>query len=116
MVGDLLQLPSNKAPQIFELHNNEFGEYFNLWSLFAMVKLTEMMQQIEDKNFINILNNIYIGKCSEENVKQLQLRKIPIESVHPDATFLFAGNSPKDDYNASKIGQLNYLERKNRIY
>ena len=38
------------------------------------------------------------------------MRKIPVENVHPDATLLFAENSPKDDYNNSKIGQLNDLE------
>ena len=38
--------------------------------------------------------------------------RIPIENVHPDAILLFAENSPKDDYNASKIDQLNYLEIK----
>ena len=40
------------------------------------------------------------------------MRKIPIKNVHPDATLLFAENSPEDDYNASKIGQLNHLEIK----
>ena len=40
------------------------------------------------------------------------MRKIPIGNVHPDATLIFAGNSPKDDYNASKIGQPNHLEIK----
>ena len=55
-----------------------------------------------DENFLNILNNIRIGKSSEDNVKQLQMIKIPIENVHTDATLLFAKYSPKDDYNASK--------------
>ena len=40
------------------------------------------------------------------------MRKIPIGNVHPDATLMFAENSPKDDYNASKIGQPNHLEIK----
>ena len=40
------------------------------------------------------------------------MRKIPIENVHPDATLLFTENSPKDNYNASKIGQLYHLEIK----
>ena len=38
--------------------------------------------------------------------------KIPIENVHSDVTLLFAENSSKDDYNASKIGQLDHLEIK----
>ena len=69
-----------------------------------MAELTEKMRQKGDENFVNILNNIRIGKCSEDNVKQLQMRKIPIENEYPDATLLFAENSPNDDYNASKIG------------
>ena len=40
------------------------------------------------------------------------MRKIPIKNAHPDATLLFAENSPKDNFNASKIGQLNHLEIK----
>ena len=65
-----------------------------------------------DENFANILNNIRIGKCFEDNVKQPQMRKKPIENVHPDTTLLFAENAPKDDYSASKIGQFNPLEIK----
>ena len=72
--------------------------------LFAMAELTEVMQQKGDENFVNIFNNIRIGKCSEDNVEQLQMKKIPIENVLLDGTLLIAENSPKDDYNASKIG------------
>ena len=82
VVGDLLQLPPIKAPQIFEPDNNGFGDFFNLWSLFVMVELTEVMRQKGDKNSVNILNNIGIGKCSEDNVKQLQMWKIPIKNLH----------------------------------
>ena len=65
-----------------------------------------------DKNYENILNNICIGKCSEDNAKQLQMRKITIENGHPDTALLFTENSSKDDYNASKIGQLYHFEKK----
>ena len=89
-----------KPPQIFEPYTIGFGDFFNLWLLLLMAELTEKMQQKADENSVNIFNNIRIGKCS----KQLQMRKIPIENVHPDVTLLFAENPPKDDYNASKIG------------
>ena len=112
MIGDLLQLPPIKAPKIFEPYNNGFGDLFNLWSLFVMTELTGVMRQKGNEKFVNIVNNICVGKGSEDNVKQLQMRKIPIESVHPEATLLFAQNSPKVDYNVSKIGQLNPLEIK----
>ena len=77
-----------------------------------MAELVEVMWQKGDENFVAILNDIRIAKYSEDNIKQLQMRKIPIENVHPDAFFLFAENSPIDDYNANKIGQLNHLEIK----
>ena len=82
MVGDLLQLPPIKAPQIFEPYNYGFGDFFNSRSLFVMVELTEVMQQKGDENSVNILNNIRIDKCSADNVKQLQMRKIPIKNLH----------------------------------
>ena len=42
VVGDLLQLPPIKTPQIFESYNNGFGDFSNLWSLFVMAELTEV--------------------------------------------------------------------------
>ena len=102
VVSDLLQLPPIKTTQICEPYNNRFGDIFNLWLLFVMAGLTEVMWQKGDENFLNILNNIRIGKSSEDKVKQLQMIKIPIENVHTDATLLFAKYSPKDYYNASK--------------
>ena len=102
VVSDLLQLPPIKTIQICEPYNNRFGDIFNLWLLFVMAGLTEVMWQKGDENFLNILNNIRIGKSSEDKVKQLQMIKIPIENVHTDATLLFAKYSPKDYYNASK--------------
>ena len=47
-----------------------------------MAELTEVMRQKGDENFVNFLNNIRVGKCSEDNEKQLQMRKIPIENIH----------------------------------
>ena len=102
VVGDLLQLPPIKASQIFEPGHNGFGDFLNLWSLFVMAELTEAIRQKWDENFVNFPNNIRIGKCSEDNEKKLQMKKMPIENIHSNATLLFAGNSPKDDYKASK--------------
>ena len=112
VVGDLLQLPPIKSSQIFEPGHNGFGDFLNLWSLFVMAELTEAIRQKWDENFVNFPNNIRIGKCSEDNEKKLQMKKMPIENIHSNATLLFAGNSPKDDYKASKTDQLNHLEIK----
>ena len=45
VVADLLQLPPIKAPQIFERYNNGLGDFFNLWLLFVMAELTEVIRQ-----------------------------------------------------------------------
>ena len=50
-----------------------------------MVELVEVMWQKWDENFVAILNDIRIANYSEDNF--LQMRKIPIENVHPDAFF-----------------------------
>ena len=87
VVDDLLHLTPIKAPQIFQSYNNGFGDFLKLWSLFVMAELTEVMRQKGDENFVTILNNIRVAKLSEDNVKQLQMRKIPIKNVHSDAPY-----------------------------
>ena len=49
VVGNLLQLPPIKSPQIFEAYNNAFGEFINLWSLFLMDELKQVMRQRGDR-------------------------------------------------------------------
>ena len=51
VVSHLLQLPPIKTTQICEPYNNRFGDIFNLWLLFAMAGLTEVMRQKGDENF-----------------------------------------------------------------
>ena len=51
VVSDLLQLPPIKTIQICEPYNNRFGDIFNLWLLFAMAGLTEVMRQKGDEDF-----------------------------------------------------------------
>ena len=61
VVGDLLQLPPIKSPQIFEKYNCRFGGVFSLWSLFLMAQLTEVMRQKGNETFIGLPNNIRVG-------------------------------------------------------
>ena len=51
VVADLLQLPPIKAPQIFECYNHGLGGFFNLWLLFVMAELTEVMRQKGEGKF-----------------------------------------------------------------
>ena len=109
VVSDLLQLPPIKSSQIFEKYNSDS---FNLWSLFLMAQFTEVIRQKGDKTFIGLLNNISVGESYEDNMEQLQLRKIDLNSVPLDATVIFAENKLKDGYNAYKLSQLNHFEIK----
>ena len=70
------------------------------------------MRQKEDETFIDVLDNIRVGECSEDNVKQIPLRKIDLNSVPLYATVIFAKNKPKDEYNTWKLNQLNHFEIK----
>ena len=58
------------------------------------------MRQKGYKTFIDLLNNIGVIECSEDNMKQLQLQKIDLNSVPLHVTVIFAENKPKDEYNA----------------
>ena len=44
-ISNLLQLPPIKAPQMYIPYNNAFGDLFNLWSLFVIAELTEVVRQ-----------------------------------------------------------------------
>ena len=112
VVGDLLQLPPIKSLQIFEKYNSTFGDSFNLWSLFLMAQFTEVIRQKRDKTLIGLLNNIRVGESYEDNMEQLQLRKIDLNSVPLDVAVIFAENKPKDGYNPYKLSQLNHFEIK----
>ena len=92
VVRDLLQLPPIKSTQTFEKYNSAFDDFFNLCSQFLMAQLTGVIRQKSDKTFICLLNNIRVGECSEDNMKQLQLRKKDLNSVPHDATVIFAEN------------------------
>ena len=62
-----------------------------------MTQLTEVMGQKSDETFINLLNSIRVNECSEDIMKQIQLRKIDFNSVPLDANGIFAENKLKNE-------------------
>ena len=62
-----------------------------------MTQLTEVMGQKSDETFINLLNSIRVNECSEDIMKQIQLRKIDFNSVPLDANRIFAENKLKNE-------------------
>ena len=74
VVGDLLQLPPVKAQYVFIPPPGPFANLFSLWSLFKMCELTEVMRQRGDAEFINLLNNVRIGKPTKADFQLLESR------------------------------------------
>ena len=54
-----------------------------------MAEVIEVIRK-EGETFITFFNNTRVGKCSEENIKQLQLRKLNIDNVPFDSTLVYA--------------------------
>ena len=109
VVGDLLQLPPVKAQYVFIPPPGPFANLFSLWSLFKMCELTEVMRQRGDAEFINLLNNVRIGKPTEADFQLLESRYANIELIDQNTTLLFAENSIKHDYNHQQLKKLSCL-------
>lgn len=59
-----------------------------MWSLYLKAKLTQVMRKRRDQTLLDLLNNIHVGQCSNDNRIQLQQRKIGIKDSPPDATLI----------------------------
>ena len=110
LLGDLLQLPPVKAQQVFAPLSSLFGAMCNLWINFLMCELTEVMRQQSGKEFITLLNSLYIGNLSDDHARMLQSRQISIETLSNDVNVLFAENDPKDQHNCAKLETLQYQD------
>ena len=111
-VGDLVQLPPIVASPIFANYQKELLNLCHPWKEFTMIELTEIMRQKDDRIFVELLNRIRIGQCSDEDVQLLRSREISQDSAdYPsDALHVWCENGPADTHNASKLTQLNTPE------
>ena len=73
-----------------------------------MCELTEIMRQKGDQKFIEILNNIRIGKVVDANVQLLAKCKTDINKLKADTTLLFAENSLKGSHNLKNLANIQY--------
>ena len=110
-VGDLLQLPPVLKKAIFDLPNDEMAaKYGSLWQEhFKIIELVEVIRQKEDLNFIRILNDLRIGRLTEDDRALLEENiKSPItDDDYPHgATHIFCYNSQVDAHNETKLLEL----------
>ena len=78
------------------------------WKLFELCELDEVMRQRGDERFIDLLNNIRIGKLSNDDDELLKTRIIAKDSeCYPhDAIHIWAENEPVREYNNTMLGRL----------
>ena len=108
VVRDLIELPQVKSCFVFTPIDGPPGDMFSLWKLFQMCKLTEAMREKCDHIFIEILNNIRIGKTIDVDLDLLAKYKTNINKVKTDTALLYAENAPKDSQNLTNLGKIPY--------
>ena len=64
-VRHLLQLPPIRSPSVYMKYNSGFGSLFNFWQLFLLCKLTAVMRQSGDTEFIDLLHSVKLGLLLE---------------------------------------------------
>ena len=106
LVGDLFQLPQVRKSFAFSQCDSVFGSIFQLWDLFTIFELTEVMRQQGDPLFIDILNAARVGDLSNRDIEIFNSRKGDIENVPADSTVIFAENSLKYSFNIAKLENL----------
>ena len=108
--GDLLQLPPVMKKAIFDLPRDELAKkYGSLWQEnFKILEFDEIIRQSGDKEFCRILNDLRVGKLSNEDRATLEKNiKSPEDPDYPtDATHIFCYNLLVDEHNLAKLYEL----------
>ena len=107
--GDLYQLPPVNGTPIFNSKSSVIGILTqNLWKMFRMVELTEVMRQREDFEFIQILNKIREGNCDEEveTILKSRLFSQPSDQFPKNALNVFAENAPANEHSQMMLDEV----------
>ena len=100
--GDLCQLPAVNGAPIFNSKSSVKGLLTqDLWRMFCMAELTEVMRQRKDFQFIQIINKIREGNCDEEVETILKSRFFsqPSDQFPKNGLHVFAQNAPVNEHN-----------------
>ena len=110
--GDLYQLPLVRAVPVY---NNrclncsplQFAA-IDLWRMFKIVELSEIMRQQGHNEMIDMLNKIRVGTIDTSVDNLLQSRFIDINnpSYPVNATHISAENAPANDHNDYMLNRL----------
>ena len=111
--GDLCQLPPVRAVPVYNnrrLLNCSPLQFaaIDLWRMFKIVELSEIMKQQGHNEMIDMLNKIRVGTIDTSVDNLLQSRFIDINnSSYPvNATHIFAENAPANDHNEIMLNRF----------
>ena len=88
--------------------NIPLGDMFSLWELFQMCELTEVMCQKDYNKYIEIHNNVRIGKAIDVDLDLIAKCKTNTDKVKADTAFPYDENAPKDFYNFTNLANIPY--------
>ena len=106
--GDLFQLPPVMGSSVYKEGKNLLAQMLRLWQSFKLAELTEVMRQRGDTVFIDLLNNVRVGKLTESDISILNSRFINENEPHypHHALHLFAENAPVIAHNERKLNDI----------
>ena len=79
VVGDILQLPPDKATAEYK---SDWMNFAPLWEFFKIAELTEVMRQCGDVEFIDLLNHICVADLHNCDLEILKSKFISTNSVN----------------------------------
>ena len=75
-IGDFYQLPPIRQSSVFTPFKHDLLNFCHPWKRFEYFELTETMRQQGDDQFISLLNNIRVAKCTSDNLALLKSRSV----------------------------------------
>lgn len=108
-VGDLHQLKPVGDRYVFlppiTRHNFSALAGSAFWDVFRYFELTQIMRQKNEKEFIEALNNLAIGRMTPENIELIISRQVNRNDVPKSAVRLYGRNVDVNAYNNQRIDE-----------
>lgn len=102
LFGDIMQLPpvakTSGGSYCFRQPDQLAAEP-HLWKLFSFTELRENMRQGNDTTFVDILNNVRVGKLSIDQLSILDSRRLQNTNDHDDVLRIYPTIKQVDMYN-----------------
>ena len=107
-VGDFQQLAPVAEPAVYKAPRAGYVALAELWmSNFKVFELKEIMRQLSDTTFAQLLGRLRIGQQTPADMDMLKSRQVHDDDQALDAhTHVFALNADVDDFNSRRLQSL----------